>query len=153
MIVRHVETIFCDDIRYEVGGKLSLIGVYSGGLLVNKFPVILPKLCVLIKIVTPAEEPLSALKVRILKNDETLQEVDVDDLKNATEPLATSPDEESQQRCHTAQFNLTFSPIHFDSPCTLRVLVRTRDEELRGLALKVGLAPPSEGSVPIQPSE
>jgi hypothetical protein len=45
MIARHVETLFCDDIRHEVGGKLSYIGVYSGGLFVRAFPVTLPKLC------------------------------------------------------------------------------------------------------------
>jgi hypothetical protein len=27
---RQVQTVFCDDIRHELGGKLSYIGVYSG---------------------------------------------------------------------------------------------------------------------------
>ena len=29
MITRHVETLFCDDIRHEVGGKLSLPAMES----------------------------------------------------------------------------------------------------------------------------
>jgi hypothetical protein len=36
---RHLQTIFCDDIRHELGGKLSYIGVYSGRLIVPDFPV------------------------------------------------------------------------------------------------------------------
>jgi hypothetical protein len=37
-------TIFCDDIRQEVGGKLSFVGVYSGTIFIHgEFPVTLPK--------------------------------------------------------------------------------------------------------------
>ena len=33
-ITRHLEVIFCDDIREEVGNKLSFMGVYSADLTV-----------------------------------------------------------------------------------------------------------------------
>jgi hypothetical protein len=37
-------TIFCDDVRQELGGKTSFIGVYSGMMLVHgEFPLTLPK--------------------------------------------------------------------------------------------------------------
>jgi hypothetical protein len=37
-------TIFCDDLRIEVGNKIFYIGVYANGMNVNgKFPVALPK--------------------------------------------------------------------------------------------------------------
>jgi hypothetical protein len=37
-------TIFCDDIRQEVGGKITYVGAYGGRLLVHgDFPVRLPK--------------------------------------------------------------------------------------------------------------
>lgn len=39
-------TIFCDDIRQEVSGKLILIGVYQGIMLIHgAFPITLPRLC------------------------------------------------------------------------------------------------------------
>jgi hypothetical protein len=60
MIARHLQTIFCDDIRHEVGGKLSYIGVYSGRLLVPGFPLSLPKLCVAVRAVAPRAQPLPA---------------------------------------------------------------------------------------------
>lgn len=37
-------TIFCDDIRDEIGGKLTFVGVYSAALIVHTdFPLHLPK--------------------------------------------------------------------------------------------------------------
>lgn len=37
-------SVFCDDIREEVGGKASLIGVYMGGMLVHSpFPAAIPR--------------------------------------------------------------------------------------------------------------
>jgi hypothetical protein len=37
-------TIFCDDIRAEVGGKLTFVGVYAAPMLAPAFPFVLPKL-------------------------------------------------------------------------------------------------------------
>jgi len=42
------ETIFpimCDDIRQEVGGKVSLMGVYADNIVLTKFPFNFPKIC------------------------------------------------------------------------------------------------------------
>jgi hypothetical protein len=36
-------TLFCDDIRYENGGKQSYIGCYQGGIFIPSFPVIVPR--------------------------------------------------------------------------------------------------------------
>ena len=46
MMNRQVFTTFCDDIRQEIGGKLSYMGVYSSDLYVGGFPITLPKFCV-----------------------------------------------------------------------------------------------------------
>lgn len=37
--------IICDDIRQEVGNKISLIGIYSKDIFVTKIPFTFPKLC------------------------------------------------------------------------------------------------------------
>lgn len=45
--------IVCDDIREEVGGKLTLVGVYSGGLRLDgstAFPTLMKSLCVFIRV-------------------------------------------------------------------------------------------------------
>lgn len=137
MIARHVETLFCDDIRHEINGKLSYIGVYSGTLFVPVFPVTLPKLCISVKIVTPANEPLRSLTLRVLKDDEILQEIvfDKEQLVSASEVLVELSDEERRLRVQMPQFLLAFSPLHLDQACTLRVRALADHEELRGVGL------------------
>lgn len=137
MIARHVETLFCDDIRHEINGKLSYIGVYSGTLFVPVFPVTLPKLCISVKIVTPVNEPLRSLTLRVLKDDEILQEIvfDKEQLVSASEVLVELSDEERRLRVQMPQFLLAFSPLHLDKACTLRVRALADHEELRGVGL------------------
>ncbi len=143
MISRHVETLFCDDIRHEVNGKVSFIGVYSGRLFVPAFPITLPKLCLSVKIVTPVGEPLRVLNLRVLRNDEILQEIAIDDdqLAAASDSAEEMTEEQRKERIQMAQFMLVFSPIQFTEPCVLRVLVQTEDGELHGMALLVEKLP------------
>jgi hypothetical protein len=37
-------TLFCDDIREEVGDKLTYVGTYAGRITHDKFPFVLPKI-------------------------------------------------------------------------------------------------------------
>jgi hypothetical protein len=158
MIPRHVETIFCDDIRQEIGGKLSLIGIYSGALFVPAFPATLPKLCLLVKVLTPADDPLRVLKLRILKDDEVLQEVSLNEeqlvaASDSSEDLTEEQREEHKQKkdehVQVTQLLLAFSPLQLDGPCVLKVRVQTEateDGELRGLSLRVGQQPQPFGA-------
>lgn len=59
--MRYGYCIFCDDIRTEVGEKLSFMGVYNGILLIPAFPYTLPKLCAHISLVTPASRPYKSI--------------------------------------------------------------------------------------------
>jgi len=139
MIARYVQTLFCDDIRHELGGKLSYIGVYSGGLFVTSFPITLPKLCLSVQVVTPGEKPMDSLTLRVLKDEEVLQEIVVDEaqLSAASVIPEEMTDDERNERLQLAHFMLVFSPIQFEAPCVLRVRALTGDEELHGVALKV----------------
>jgi hypothetical protein len=56
--------IFCDDIRQEVGGKTSYIGVYQDNLIVNaEFPIVLPKFGISIVIFFTPTKARQALEV------------------------------------------------------------------------------------------
>ncbi len=41
--------LFCEDIRQEIGGKVSLMGILGNKLLVQDFPLVFPKLCLFIE--------------------------------------------------------------------------------------------------------
>ncbi len=150
MIARHIETLFCDDIRHETGGKLSFIGVYSGKLLVPAFPITLPKLCLFVNIVTLAKEPFRFLNLRVLKDAETVREIafDKDQLAAISDLAEGMTEEQRKTYVPSHQVIVTFSPMQFDDPCILRVSVLTEDSELRGIGLKVDQARPPVVSVP-----
>ena len=144
MTARHVETLFCDDIRHEVNGKLSYIGVYAGTLLASAFPATLPKFCVSITILTPADEPLQALTLRLLKDEETFREIvlDADQLASASTVFAELNNEgHQQQRIQKIQALLAFTPLHLEKACTLRVCALADHSELWGIGLKIDQMP------------
>ena len=67
---RWVQVIWCDDIRQEVGNKPSLMGVYTGSLVVPSLPTVIPRLAVWVSIYTPKTQPFKALKVRICNSED-----------------------------------------------------------------------------------
>ncbi len=151
MISRHVQTIFCDDIRHEVGGKLSYIGVYSSSMYVNKFPAILPKIGLSVKVISPAEQPLRSMTLRVLRDDEALQTIELneDQLKEASQDAEDISEEDQKQKVQLAQFILMFTPLELAAPCKLRVRVQTESGELSGLALRIEL-PPNDQDTTLQ---
>ena len=42
---KHEFTLLCDDIRQEMGGKTSLMGLYDHHIVVPQVPFVLPKVC------------------------------------------------------------------------------------------------------------
>lgn len=133
-ITRHCETTFCDDVRQETSGKLSLIGVYGDALLVSEFPAQLPKLCVLAKVVSPGSDLLKSLTIRVFLGEEVFREVVIpnEELKSASENIDKNDD-----RNLVVSTILQFVPMQFDAPTTLKVRAITEREELWGLGLEV----------------
>ncbi len=137
---RYAHATFCDDIRHEMGGKLTLVGVYASDLLVPKFPCVLPKLCLVLNILTSAREPFQLLKIRVLKDEEVLAEgelmmQDWAALAAGAIPDDGETDEEERRLGLTAHF--VFSPLKLDTPASIRVRIETEDGELKANGLRV----------------
>jgi hypothetical protein len=140
---RSVFTIFCDDIRQEIGGKLSYIGVYNAQMFVPSFPITLPKLCLAMSVITPVDTPFRKLAMRILKDDTQLAEgvLDETQLAGAVQAFADVPEDERKERVQVLQSMFVFSPFLLEGSCTLRVRVETESGELRGGGLRIEQAP------------
>lgn len=139
-----LSTIYCDDIRQEVGGKLSLMGVYNGVMYVQQFPVTLPKLWIMATYVVAHEKSPKCLKVRVFRNNEPLADLDalpdhLAQLANAREPVVPVPD--GSERAVASHMHVCFSPLVLDGPCVLRVVAITDGDEVRGLGLQVQQQP------------
>jgi hypothetical protein len=144
-----LSTIYCDDIRQEVGGKLSLMGVYNGVMYVQQFPVTLAKFWVVATFVASKDESPKSLKFRVFKNDEPLADLDatpehLQQLATAREPVVPMPD--GSRRTISTQTQVCFTPLQLDGPCLLSVGAMTDKGEVRGLGLQVQQQPSNHGN-------
>ena len=68
-MISFAHSIYCDDIRFEHGNKVSLMGCYSGMLLFEGNNVILPKLGIFVTVnLIPTDIP-KELIVKIIRDD------------------------------------------------------------------------------------
>lgn len=136
---RHIEVIYCDDIREEVGNKVSYMGVYSKDLFVPTAPIILPKLCIAVKVVTEITDPFKQLEVRIVKGDD-----EVELLTTGIIPgLPTDWASEDNSSFLVAQMAFMLAPYQIEGNTVLRVRARTEREEIKGRALKIFVGSPA----------
>lgn len=131
---RFIVTTFCDDVRQEVGNKLSLIGCYSAELVVDSFPVTLAKLCAHVRVMTPVQNPFQELTLRAYMNDEFLGELQVpsDGMKEAASRVSS---DESAARWQMFSAVMVFSPLAITERSKLRIDAVTEDGEMRGQSL------------------
>lgn len=135
---RHLEVIYCDDIREEVGNKFSYMGVYSSDLTVPNAPILLPKLCVAVKVTTDIDDLIKALEVRIVKIKDDV-ETELLSTGTITYP-AEWPRLDNGSTRLVAQMTFVLAPFQIDEDTTLRVKAITDRGELRGAGLRIHIA-------------
>lgn len=140
---RYVHTLYCDDVRTEVGGKMTFVGVYQNQLVVHHLgPVSLPKLCVVATAQTPKEKPFERLCFKLLQDDTVLQEIEIP--PEALQMAITLSDNDPNSAFQSYGMILTLQPFNIEKSCVLRIRAETESEELAASALRVVLAPPEE---------
>ena len=123
---RSAFALYCDDIREEINGKSSLMGVYEGNLVVESLPVRLPKLCVVIFSRFSPDNPVKTFKVTVESNGEV---------------IASIPDTETDYNSHfneddfadnhsliNIKTNVIFSPFVINEDGTLQAKIFLDDE-------------------------
>lgn len=131
-------TFFCDDIRFEMSGKVSLIGIYSAVMFVKEFPTILPQLWASIYFLQSPNEtrPLSLrLLLEVNGEDRILQEAKIEH-PNSLPPVET-------EGFQMAQMNLQLQMPHFQilEEGRLKVRAYLDNDEIRLGALDIKKAP------------
>jgi len=139
---RYIHTLFCDDVRYESNGKVTLVGAYQGGLNIQGHtPVTLARICIMITAQTPSDRPFQKLIFRVVKDDEVLQEVVMPDETFAQEPMKLSS---RKANFHTLSLFMELHSLQIDGNCTLRIKADTEEGELWAAGLEVNLIPPQD---------
>lgn len=129
---RTLSGFFCDDIRHEVNGKVTLVGCYEGDLQVPEFPALLPRICAVVRVLTPMAHPLRQVRFTVMKDEEQL----IEGLANL-DAVESQESDGFQVQMMFAHF--VISPLALEAPCSLRVRAHADGEELKGLGLSVRL--------------
>jgi len=113
--------IVCDDIREEVGGKHSLMGVFGGDIVLNELPGSIFLAFYMQYFPDPDEQEKMSFAVRLLLNEEQLVsgKFEVDPTKHKTINLV-----------------LPRALVTFEKECDLRMLVKVQDADEGEVARK-----------------
>ena len=130
---------FADDIRYEVGGKTSLIGIYGSEIHVTEFPAVMPKFCAAAFFATSPEENLGSLQVTVLNGDSVVFEAAVpsDTLQQMVGDVLKNPTPEDPVSVITLGVHGIVSPLVLDRESVIKVIVKADGQEYMAGKLRV----------------
>lgn len=117
---------FFDDVRQEMGNKLSLMGCYvSGEMVFQKIPGAVPELFAYVTAITPKDKPFEKLNVRATLNGELLAEMSVPYEQLLPNPHAPSSNPDASRLM--AAVVMAFAPFIVTKQCTLKIEAETEE--------------------------
>lgn len=115
------------------------MGIYAGELTVPNAPVLLPKLCIAVKIITDVTDLFERLEVKIVKGEDEIELLSTGPVPVPCDRPNTEPDATR----FSAQMAFMLAPFHIEEETILRVKAITEREEMRGMALRIRVAKPA----------
>ena len=142
--LRCVVVQFCDDIRHEVGNKVTLVGLYNGSLFLQEFPALIARLAINLIVETSIEDRISDMVVRIEKGEEIIFQTStsIPPRVASNEVIQAGHDEPTRSMLGV---QISLPPITVMSPCMLRVVVIL--DGLESIAGKLRIAAMSAPSI------
>ncbi|MEI8393661.1 MAG: hypothetical protein WCF85_02920 [Rhodospirillaceae bacterium] len=133
--------IFCDDIREEIGNKHSFMGVYSGQLVINRYPCLLQTFAVHVWIAFDDLSELDQVSIKLdVFSDTHVFPIDENALAALREKFSQiEPAEKGNDTVGKPQLsvNIGFSPLELKEDGTITVSVITATGTYRSGCLKV----------------
>lgn len=135
---------FCDDVRQELGNKLSLMGVYGPDLIVQSFPTTLAKLCCLFNLRIPIEQsPRKKIVFRLQRDEEVIFQAEL------TPPTEGAAKELARRTEDTSLLWMSFvaqlTNFEVAEPAVLRARAIIDEQEVRGGILRLQAADQASG--------
>lgn len=140
-MTRYAHAVFSDDIRQELGGKITIVGMYQGQCLVPSIPCSLAKLCVSISLSTPRSAPFKSVQVKGTYAGEEVINIDLDQAQ-IENIMSANPQKRPDGRRMMLLLMGVISPFLVKSAGRLSLHVTADDEELPSDSLDIGVAPP-----------
>ena len=136
-------TVFCDDIRFEVNGKMTLVGCYGAQLNFNGPPPgILPTFSALVSLRFPKEYTFETLNLTILKTEGSESvEIFSNDSKVSSDAFSDTPEPgevDANEKLLSVVVPVQWSPLVFSAPGTISVRAKLDSgAEVRAGSLQV----------------
>jgi hypothetical protein len=133
-------TIFCDDIRDELDGKKTYVGVYFGDMVLHgAFPAVIPKFALAITYLEPLADPVSMVNIKVFvpgDGDNGDVAVDVDLPPDRLEEVGPEDiDPNAQYRVHLMHFRI--SPFVISKRGYVKVRAYVKGKEIRLGSIKI----------------
>lgn len=137
MTTARFSCLYCDDVRTEVGGKLSLMGIYNGSILFHEFPVTVASLTAVMTLSFPIDNPIESLKFELTNDDgiEFSVESSKEELKEQRARYLENCDEDAEVAKITTIVKMP--NVVFDKKTLLRSMVTVNGDPIRGDGLIV----------------
>ncbi len=141
-------TIFCDDIRYELGNKISLVGVYGDEMFLSgaSFPITIPKIGMAICITTPLSMMPEEIELRVYLPGKA-DPAHVANLTASDHPAYPAAQSElsenalSDDRIATFNFHVILSPAVIPEPGRIKVRAIVDEELMKLGTLAISTSP------------
>ncbi|MDR2209176.1 MAG: hypothetical protein LBE22_09435 [Azoarcus sp.] len=122
----HAFCHFCDDIRFEIGNKRSLIGIYTNKLIAEAIPTTLSRLCIEIIICLPIKNNIDYIKIISSLNSEVIGEMIISGAEASEMSKKTMEDDTVFEIVSL----MSFSPLVVKEPSILEVSAMIGDKEI-----------------------
>jgi hypothetical protein len=133
---RVAHCVFCDDIRQEIGNKISLMGIYSGEMIFPvKPPVVLPKFGIVAWVIADIDDPIQTISVS-LNVPPNLTEI----LRTESGPIVMVPSTVDGAKKMITQQMLPISQLVISEAGMIEVMIHTERETLRGGRIMIRFA-------------
>ena len=132
----HMWATFCDDVRQEVGNKVSYMGIYGANLIVPSLPTTLLKLCCILTVRIPAISPPKQVTLKLLRDEEVIFEADaIQAAMNESTAKFSSGESDTHVMCFSVIAQLPSFQI--TKRCFLKARAVVDGKELRGGTLEL----------------
>jgi hypothetical protein len=147
MIGPYGTTVFCDDVRDEISGKKTYVGVYFNEMLIpSPFPALIPQFALAITYLEPLSDPVEQVSLKVFVPGESSDSelaadvvLPVDRVNSIDEK---SKDPHAEYRAHIFHFKI--SPFFIAQEGYVKVRAFIGDREIRLGSLKVRAATDEE---------
>ncbi len=132
----YAHIIFCEDIRHELNGQATLVGMFRNHMLKipSPPPILFAQIAVIVQIIVPKQDPLDSIQVNMKLGDQVIQEVRLAEELRALLSNAETDDPDGSRRYLSLEMKAV--PLQVSATGKLFVEVLLNGKHLNHSALR-----------------